>query len=149
MTPSSAKKAVLAKIVQPHPLPDIPESSRLTVHAAVSRFSVLYEKIRNAVDYREDHLLRKAAIVRIVKRQLALDGDPRSMGQQLVRELIAARYGLRGPGISLSEYARRAGISRTEARLRESRAMHGVLSAQEVIHAVVTALEFEKLVGAA
>ncbi|MEK7473431.1 MAG: hypothetical protein AAB668_01735 [Patescibacteria group bacterium] len=92
MTPSSAKKAVLAKIVQPHPLPDIPESSRLTVHAAVSRFSVLYEKIRNAVDYREDHLLRKAAIVRIVKRQLALDGDPRSMGQQLVRELIAARY---------------------------------------------------------
>jgi hypothetical protein len=92
MTPSSAKIAVLAKAVQPHALPDIPESSRLSVHAAVSRFSVLYEKIRNAVDYREEHLLRKAAITRIVKRQLALDGDPRSIGQQLVRELIAARY---------------------------------------------------------
>ncbi len=92
MTPSFAKMAVLAKAVQPQPLPDVPESSRITVHAAVSRFSVLYEKVRNAVDYREDHLLRKAAIIRIVKRQLALDGDPRSMGQQLVRELIAARY---------------------------------------------------------
>lgn len=92
MTPSFAKMAVLAKAVQPRQIPDIPESSRICVHAAVSRFSVLYEKIRNAVDYREDHLLRKAAITRIVKRQLALDGDPRSMAQQLVRELIAARY---------------------------------------------------------
>lgn len=92
MTPSSAKIAHVAKAVQPRPVPDIPESSRITVHAAVSRFSVLYEKARNAVDYREDHLLRKAAIARILKRQLALDGDPRSMGHQLVRELIAARY---------------------------------------------------------
>lgn len=92
MTPSSAKIAHLVKAVQPRPLPDVPESSRITVHAAVSRFSVLYEKVRNAVDYREDHLLRKAAIARILKRQHALDGDPRSMGRQLVRELIAARY---------------------------------------------------------
>lgn len=92
MTTSSAKIAHLAKTVQPRPLPDVPESSRITVHAAVSRFSVLYEKARNAVDYQEDHLLRKSAIARILKRQLALDGDPRSMGHQLVRELIAARY---------------------------------------------------------
>jgi len=89
---SSAKIALLAKAVQPKTLPEVPESSRITVHAAVSRFSVLYEKIRNAVDYREDHLLHKAAIKRILKRQLALDGDPQSVGHALVRELIAARY---------------------------------------------------------
>ncbi|MEI7512902.1 MAG: hypothetical protein WCK01_05605 [Candidatus Uhrbacteria bacterium] len=89
---SSAKVALLAKAVQPRSIPEVPESSRITVHAAVSRFSVLYEKIRNAVDYREEHLLHKAAIKRILKRQLALDGDPQSVGRALVRELIAARY---------------------------------------------------------
>ncbi len=70
----------------------MPEGSRITVHAAVSRFAVLYEKIRNAIDYRDDHLLRKAAIARILKRQLALEGDPQVVATHLVRELIAARY---------------------------------------------------------
>ncbi len=67
-------------------------SAPITVHAAVSRFSVLYEKVRNAVDYRAEHLLRKAAIVRILKRQIALEGDAESVANQLIRELIAARY---------------------------------------------------------
>jgi hypothetical protein len=69
-----------------------PEELRITVHAAVTRISVLYEKLRNAVDYREAHLLRKGAIVRILKRQLVLDVDPLNISQNLIRELIAARY---------------------------------------------------------
>lgn len=68
------------------------DSAPITVHAAVSRFAVLYEKVRNAVDYRAEHLLRKAAIVRILKRQFALEGDAESAANQLIRELIAARY---------------------------------------------------------
>lgn len=87
-----AKTSVLAKAVQPITPPEVPESSRVSVHAAVSRFSVLYERIRNAVDYKDDHLLRKAAINRILKRQLALESDPIVIGGHLVRELIAARY---------------------------------------------------------
>lgn len=71
---------------------EVPESSRITVHAAVSRFSVLYEKIRTAVDYKDEHLLRKAAITRILKRQLSLENDSNVIGRHLVRELIAARY---------------------------------------------------------
>ena len=81
----------LAEIVQPPP-PRAPVASPITVHAAISRFSVFYEKVRNAVDYRDDHLLRKAAIARILKRQLALEGDASAAATQLVRELIAARY---------------------------------------------------------
>ena len=68
------------------------DSAPITVHAAVSRFAVLYEKVRNAVDYRAEHLLRKAAIVRILKRQIALEGDAEAVANQLIRELIAARY---------------------------------------------------------
>ena len=64
-------------------------------------------------------------------------------------ELIAMRYGLRGRAVSLSEYARTAGITRQEARLRESRALRGVLSVQEVMHAVVTAVECAEMAGAA
>jgi len=82
----------LANIVQPQEYAPPPDSAPITVHAAVSRFAVLYEKIRNAVDYKDDHLLRKSAILRILKRQLALEGDAEAASIQLIRELIAARY---------------------------------------------------------
>ncbi|MFA6429091.1 MAG: hypothetical protein WCV84_01165 [Patescibacteria group bacterium] len=89
---SDAKMAELSAILRPVPLRDVAESSRITVHATVSRVAVLYEKIRNAVDYKDDHLLRKAAILRILKRQLVLEADARHIATNLIRELIAARY---------------------------------------------------------
>jgi hypothetical protein len=82
---------LLSAIVAP-PSPTVPEESRISVHAAVSRFSVLYEKIRNAVDYKDDHLLRKAAILRILKRQLILESEPGAIAAHLLKELIGARY---------------------------------------------------------
>ena len=75
------------------PAPEVvPQDERITVHAAVSRFAFLYERIRNAVDYKDEHLLRKTAILRILRRQMILESDPRAIGEQLIRELIAARY---------------------------------------------------------
>ncbi|MBI5654599.1 hypothetical protein HZC53_03040 [Candidatus Uhrbacteria bacterium] len=71
---------------------EIPEEARINVHHAVSRFSVLYEKIRNAVDYKDEHLLRKSAIKRILSRQLLLENDSQVIALNLVRELIGARY---------------------------------------------------------
>ncbi|MDD5438422.1 MAG: hypothetical protein PHC70_04755 [Patescibacteria group bacterium] len=68
------------------------DEDRITVHAAVSRFAFIYEKIRNIVDYKDEHLIRKAAILRILKRQLMLEPDPRNIAEQLIRELIGARY---------------------------------------------------------
>jgi len=82
----------LMTAVRPVKLPEVPEGARINVHAAVSRFSFLYELIRNAVDYKDDHLLRKAAIARILRRQLVLERDPDVIARHLVRELIAARY---------------------------------------------------------
>ncbi len=64
----------------------------ITVHAAVGRFAFIYEKIRNAVDYKDEHLIRKAAILRILKRLLMLEKDPKVISERLIRELIAARY---------------------------------------------------------
>lgn len=82
----------LLRAIKPVERPPVPETSRIRVHAAVSRFSVLYERIRNAVDYKDDHLLRKAAILRILKRQSVFERNPSVIADQLIRELIGAKY---------------------------------------------------------
>lgn len=68
------------------------DSEKITVHAAVSRVSILYEKIRNALDYKDEHLLRKAALRRILQRRLAFGGTAVDIAKQLIKELIAAGY---------------------------------------------------------
>jgi len=73
---------------------DIP---RIHVSQIVSRLSFIYEKIRVAVDYDEDHLLRKNAIKRILKRQIMIEGmiknyDSEEVSKHLLTELIQAGY---------------------------------------------------------
>jgi len=64
----------------------------VSVNDAASKLAFIYEKIRNTVDYKEDHLLRKYAIARILKR-LATPGSRGSdIAMPLVQELIRARY---------------------------------------------------------
>ncbi len=68
------------------------EASRINVSQTVSFFALLYEKIRNAIEYREDHLIRRAAIERILKRRLMINPDGEYEGENLIRELLWARY---------------------------------------------------------
>lgn len=69
-----------------------PEAQRLTVSPTVSFFAILYERVRNAVEFREEHLIRRAAIERILKRRLSLNPEGRGEGENLIRELLWARY---------------------------------------------------------
>ncbi len=74
--------------------------SRLQVSDLISKMAFYYEKIRNSVNYTEEHLLRKDAIFRILKRQLVIEGsmrlvradDNRTIAQHLLVELIRAGY---------------------------------------------------------
>ncbi len=68
------------------------DASFITVSQTVSFFAILYEKVRNAVEFREEHLIRRAAIERILKRRLVLNPDGRGEGENLTRELLWARY---------------------------------------------------------
>lgn len=68
------------------------EATALTVSQTVSFFAILYEKVRNAVEFREEHLIRRAAIERILKRKLLMNPDGHGEGENLVRELLWARY---------------------------------------------------------
>src|SRR3989338_5159319 len=51
------------------------------------RASVLYEKIRGAVDNKEEHFLRRHAIRRVVKRIGWLSADPQKIAETLIAEL--------------------------------------------------------------
>jgi hypothetical protein len=59
---------------------------------AVSSLAVAYEAARNAVEFKSEHLIRQAAIVRILRRRLFLGESSERVAPLLIRELIWARY---------------------------------------------------------
>lgn len=52
----------------------------------------VYEVARNAMDYRAEHLVRRAAIERILKRQLVFGSSAKTLAEVLTQELRMARY---------------------------------------------------------
>lgn len=76
--------------IKRHSAPD--DLSKITVSQTVSLFALVYERIRNAIEYREDHLIRRAAIERIVKRRLMLNPEGKGEAENVIRELLWARY---------------------------------------------------------
>jgi hypothetical protein len=68
------------------------DSVKYQVSRTVSLLAALYEKARNAVEFRAEHLIRRAAIERILKRRILLGGTTNTMAENLVVELLWARY---------------------------------------------------------
>ena len=74
------------------------DTPKINVSAVISKVAFFYEKIRNAIDYEEDHLLRKNAIIRILKRQIVIEGvlikntGTTEISKHLMSELIRAGY---------------------------------------------------------
>lgn len=73
---------------------------KIVVNQLVSKVASWYEKLRNVMDYREEEVILRATIERILKRRILLGGDGKKIAEPLVRELIWARY---FPDESLSE----------------------------------------------
>src|SRR3989338_3998695 len=72
----------------------------LAVNPIISQIASWYEKLRNAMEYREDEVILKSAIERITKRRLMLGGNGENIAPALIRELIWAKY---FPDKSISE----------------------------------------------
>jgi hypothetical protein len=89
---TSQAERILAILSPKTPDAALDQAAKITVDDTVSRFSFLYEKIRNVVDYKDEHLIRKGAILRILRRQLLLETKPEVIADRLIRELISARY---------------------------------------------------------
>lgn len=64
----------------------------LEVSVPASSAATVYEKIRNTFDYQEDHLLRRNAILRILKRYAGAERDLSTHAPDLLRELVWAKY---------------------------------------------------------
>lgn len=65
---------------------------KITVNRVVSKVATWYEKLRNAMEYREDEVILRAAIERNLRRHLLLGGNAKTSAEPLVRELIWAGY---------------------------------------------------------
>ncbi len=63
----------------------------ISISTRTSVASFVYERMRNAVDYREEHLLRRNAIERILRRRISA-GERSELAEKLTEELIHARY---------------------------------------------------------
>jgi hypothetical protein len=61
-------------------------------HSSASTLAFVYEKARNAVEYRDEHLIRQAAIERILKRRLFLNQPSERIANLLIKELTWAGY---------------------------------------------------------
>lgn len=73
-------------------------SERIKVSEVLGSLARLYERIRTTVEYKGEHVLRRNAIERILKRlvwekgSLRPDVDTKSISETLLKELIWARY---------------------------------------------------------
>lgn len=65
---------------------------KISVNRVVSKVATWYEKLRNAMEYREDEVILRAAIERNLRRHLLLGGNAQTSAEPLVRELIWAGY---------------------------------------------------------
>lgn len=95
---------------------------------------VLYEKIRSAVDNKEEHFLRRHAIRRIVARVMWFSGNPQTITRVLLRELY------------LGGYLPRTAVSRE----KEERVLHtvtAVLALSLQLHNSTDLPEFLRLKG--
>lgn len=91
---SSKPLSHLAKLLI-HAIEKPPEANherKMSVNPVVSKVASWYEKLRNAMEYREEEAILRSTIERILRRRLLLGGNAKTTAEPLIRELIWARY---------------------------------------------------------
>lgn len=65
---------------------------KITVNRFVSEIANWYEKLRNAMDYRDEEVVLRASIERILKRRLTSKATGSSIAETILKELVWAHY---------------------------------------------------------
>lgn len=85
--------AKLASGVRHHDVPiEATDEETIEVSVPASTAASLYEKVRNTLDYQEEHLLRRNAIVRILRRYRGSAEVPDTMAADLLKEQIGRAH---------------------------------------------------------
>jgi hypothetical protein len=71
-----------------------PDASKIKLNQLVSKLGFFYEKLRNAIDYNEEHLIRRGSLKRLLNRQVKFLGerDPLKVSETIIFEFIRAKY---------------------------------------------------------
>jgi len=69
-----------------------PEAVNIKVDEVASKVASFYERIRKIVDWKEQHLMRRIAIERILKRRLLLRAKEQQIAESFVFELVRGGY---------------------------------------------------------
>jgi len=69
-----------------------PEAINIEVDEVASKVASFYERIRKIVDWKEQHLMRRVAIERILKRRLLLRTKEQQIAESFVFELARGGY---------------------------------------------------------
>ena len=69
-----------------------PEAINIKVDEVASKVASFYERIRKIVDWKEQHLMRRVAIERILKRRLLLRTKEQQIAESFVFELVRGGY---------------------------------------------------------
>lgn len=77
-----------------HQQPTADNVEKIKLSQLVSKLGFFYEKFRNAIDYNEEHLVRRNAIDRIIRRQVIFlqESRPHKISKTLIYEFIRAGY---------------------------------------------------------
>lgn len=101
MEEHSQLTTVATSLIDAYISKEVPNNdSKISVNRFVSEIASWYEKLRNSMDIRDDEIVLRAAIERILKRRLLLGGTGTKIAEPLVRELLWAKY---FPDQSISE----------------------------------------------
>lgn len=70
------------------------DGEKIKLSQLISKLGFFYEKFRNAIDYNEEHLVRRNSIERLLKRQILFLQEKRAekISKTLIYEFIRARY---------------------------------------------------------
>lgn len=99
LTPNVNTKKLLQVIyrAQHGQAKDMSDQPKIKVSSVISRMAFFYEQIRNAVEYKEEYLLRKGAIKRILRREIVIEGETQDyqstdISEHVLTELIRGGY---------------------------------------------------------
>lgn len=65
---------------------------KIHVDEIASKVAAFYEKVRNVIEYRDAHLLRRGAIERILRRRILLKNFKEDFAEPLIKELIRSGH---------------------------------------------------------
>ncbi len=70
----------------------IEESETIDVSKTVSFFALVYERFRNVIEFKDEHIIRRNAINRILVRRLAFNPDLVDEAASIAKEIVWAGY---------------------------------------------------------